>query len=87
MLCVRRWKDARQVQYGQVHVLACILPRAQNRACKMFKSITKTIHFVHLVILFIYKDMNILLIFLLHEVGFLILRLIYSKNNSRHKSG
>ena len=33
------------------------------------------------------KDMNILLIFLLHEVGFLILRLIYSKNNSRHKSG
>ena len=39
---------------GHGQVLANTMPRAQNRATKGFNSITKTIHFAHLDILFIY---------------------------------
>ena len=41
---------------GQGQVLASTLPRAQNRAAKGSTRITKTINFVHLVILFFYDS-------------------------------
>ena len=52
MLCVRRWSYA-----GQGHqVLANTMVRAQNRAAK---GSTKTTHFAHLGILFIYGPLDL----------------------------
>ena len=52
MLPVLRWSDAKPT--GRVRCLARTMPRAPNRAAKKFKFITKTIHFAHLGVLFIY---------------------------------
>ena len=47
MLCVRQWRPA-----------SSTLPRAQNRGSIRFKSITKTIHYAHLLIFFLSMTYN-----------------------------
>ena len=54
MLCVRRWSDAGLACRVDVAWLVyCWKPKT---GCKRFNSIKKTIHFAHLVILFIYDE-------------------------------
>ena len=52
MLCVQRWSDARPV--GRVRCWQIYNAESPKQDSKWFNFIMKTIHFAHLVILFIY---------------------------------